>query len=252
MDLFHQGTIAETEELELIISPECRITVTECYNNELIVEKMEAIITKLESKTQGNINDFAELSPLLKLLPRKYEPRLELEIRMNSLKKKWNIENFEKKETVKDKKAIDSYENILIENNHTDFINLGKEGRKWVLDRISKANDDIDLNILFKKVDSLIKDIKEKVVIVQTHVDINVILSTLNSLFGESFGILNSSIKKETVNKIIEMENKQFETLNDLKGTLARIYTTILKERNMASTINKEEFRSFSEKVEQF
>lgn len=131
-----------------------QITSTIAYNLDLLSEKISLTLNELEKNGINDVEELNDLKLLVTKMPENTDNRLAMEFRIRELEKlsinrvvNTNINNSE-------------IEDYLINLDLSDFINLGKLGRKWVVKKveglgISKYND-----LLLDAVKELIQSFK--------------------------------------------------------------------------------------------
>lgn len=137
MIFFHYGTVAEpiTEDTTLSNLGSLYITSSVTYDTNTIFKRLSLQLDHLDRQTSGTEE---ELHPILEeknILPRFSEERLECDLRVESLKKKWGLNKKavqSKKELLSFPIEIEEIDAILIEKKHSGYINSGKDGRLWI------------------------------------------------------------------------------------------------------------------------
>jgi hypothetical protein len=146
VSLHLEGSIAEPLDDNCIPSTlffPLDLTYSEVYDENLLFKKLSKKISELELISKGSIEHLEILNHDVNKLSRNSEYRLECEIRVRSLKKKWGLINPSKVNTPAELKFpinIEEVEASLIQLSNQTYINSGKEGRQWVNNYMERLN----------------------------------------------------------------------------------------------------------------
>ena len=145
MNFPQYGTTATSIIGPLIITPisSIHVTSTIAYDIHQLFLRTKIQLEKLEMSSIGTNEDLETVKTNLHYLPRFSKERLELDIRIQSLKKKWGLIERAIPETRNEITfpiEISSVDEFLIENSNIEYIDSELDGREWIISRIKKRN----------------------------------------------------------------------------------------------------------------
>lgn len=145
MNYLQYGTTASSINEPLIITPLSSLHVTsiEAYDINQIFLRINIQLIELEMNSKGTNEDLETVIINSHYLPRFSEERLEIDFRILSLKKKWGIIESvipEASNEITFPIEVSSLDEFLIENSDIEYIDSGKDGRKWIITNLRNLN----------------------------------------------------------------------------------------------------------------
>ncbi|WP_088009239.1 hypothetical protein [Indiicoccus explosivorum] len=137
MKLPEHGTVAIDEIDESILDnfELSNLTAHEAYDITAIYNRLSERLTLLEKFAEGTDENLKELNSDYIQLPEQSEERLEIDVRIRALKRKWGIFQRAKKRDNSEftfPVSVNRLNEFTISNKYAPYINAGKEGRAWV------------------------------------------------------------------------------------------------------------------------
>jgi hypothetical protein len=229
-------------------------TSTEGHDLNTTFQKAQDILDQLEQNHSGTIQDLELLSKLIDWLPRNSEERLECDIRIRSIKKKWGIDfqTFrQKKQTEKVKLAftVNNIEQIMIEIGHADFINSGKDARVWIIEQLSKASVKE-----YTSEEEIVLDVEEKLRLLEELLSEvkstekgDEVFNAFQILQVKSFITADQEIQESIISQWMLSARDQINTLTQLNIMITKFYDQTINESQspISSTLNEDQLTKF-------
>jgi len=230
---------------------ELNFTSTEGHEVTSTFQKAQNILDTLERNSTGTLQDFELLSSIIVWLPHNSEERLECDIRIRSFKKRWGIgfkTSRQQKPTGKVKLAfaVNNIEQIMIEEKHSEFINSGKDARRWIIGQLSKSatkefNSKAEIVSVVEEQLQLLEDLLKTVKTSEKNV---AIIKAFQTLQLKSFEKSNAEIQQFIITKWVKTSRNQINTLTQLNLEIDNFCKKALMENQspIRSTLNYEQF----------
>jgi hypothetical protein len=233
---------------------ELKLTSTEGHDLITTFQKAQDILQELEQNNSGTIQDLEVLCKLTDWLPRNSEERLECDIRIRSIKKKWGIDlntSRQKKSTEKVKLAftVNNIEQIMIENGHADFINSGKDARIWIIEQLSKASvkEYTSEEKIVLDVEGKLHLLEELLSEVKSAEKDDEVFNAFQILQVKSFITADQEIQESVISQWMLSARDQINTLTQLNIMITNFYDQAINESQspISSTLNKDQLSNF-------
>jgi hypothetical protein len=224
------------------------ITFSEAYDIKAIFHHLSLHISKLEFKSSGNIEDINLLRNDLEVLPRFSVERLECDIRIKSLKKKWGLMNKHVVSgliQVQYPLSLEDMDIVLFETRNIKYIDCGREGRKWIKSflynsQITTINSEKQLKEIILEATQRLEEIINKLINVNSESSFYNLLQKLN--------LSDNSSNISALYKCWESteEKAKLKTLDQIKLLLSKYEMFILQDNPVNTTVDSNSIKYFT------
>jgi hypothetical protein len=239
------GTVGTEEEINLNLFENVIITSTPYIDSSKVFIEVTKQLNSLEESQQVNESDIADVEKKVSQLLAISDEFLQCQFRVRKLKKMLTnrvTENFQISNS--SKIFNEAIEESLINEKYVPFINLGKEGRRWV---ISRLDDEMitsgDMNRIIELID--IERLKLKNSINQLKITES--LENVIDLLSEIDIVIEPlDIKELVAEKWINSSNEDINTISKVRQQIDKLIMEISNSGIAKDIVNVELLSHFT------
>lgn len=251
----HQlGTVAEEFNISSFSSfnnafDNILITFTDGVDHNLLYSKISTILSNLEKSKEIKNVQLDEVSSMIELLEKGSENYLECSLRLRSLRERLPDSNKVVKpepmskslilETINQSSDVNELENALIELGVIDFINVGKEGRKKIVNQfVNQRNHYDNLDQVIDTIQKLTNELVSKLANIEKAESVESLTKAIEELELIIYQSLSERNKKKVINKLFENKNRSYKTIPALEKQIRIIMKKIEDEDEISSVVD--------------
>lgn len=234
------GTTATEEQGKSDVLANYNVTSTPYVDRYLLLKEINRKIEKSKVMEQSP-SDLNELEALIDLLPNNSDEHLEcmfkLRVMKKAVKRKASSSIGQENQKNNPKGIETSVVDYLIKEDYHPFVNIGKEGRKWVSQHLSGNEGLVDKEVLIKEVDKHIGVLNDYISQLQTthsKEEVDRLMVLLHVDIGKT-----SSVKENVISSWIESDTRKINNLSQVHKKVESIkdqgiYTSLISEEDLA------------------